>query len=451
MTTTQTTKKINNRYYFRVLMALATLAVAASLLIASAASPAHAAGTLVVNSTGDEDDANTIDGRCDVDLATSGNQCTLRAAITQADQNPGLDIIDFNIPGSGVHTIKPGSFLLINDQVTIDGYSQPGASENTLEQGGNAVLKIELNGSGAGANQGLIVVDGSGSEIKGLAINSFRDNGIRITGAESTKVEGNFIGTDPSGTTAKPNTNGGVRVSSGSGNTVGGDTPATRNVISGNFGAGVEIESDVNDVLGNFIGTDKNGTGPLGNGFDGVFILDGSGNEIGGTRPGEANTIAFNSVAGVGIDEGKGDATNNAVFSNSIFSNAGLGIDLDRDGATTNETGDADTGANNLQNFPVLTSAKTDKKGTTIKGKLNSIPNKSFTVQFFASPEADSSGFGEGKTLLGEKVVTTNTLANASFTFKPTQKVSKGQVITATATDGGNTSEFSAPKKVTRA
>jgi hypothetical protein len=162
----------------------------------------------------------------------------------------------------------------------------------------------------------------------------------------------------------------------------------------------------------------------------------------------EANTIAFNQENGVSVS---GNGVHNHVLSNSIFSNGGLGIDLNRDGVTANDTGDADTGANNLQNFPVVSSAKTSKKGTSIAGKLNSVPNKTLTVQLFASPEADDSGNGEGKTLIGEKALATDGSGNASFTFTPTQTVSKGQFITATATDlDGNTSEFSAAKKVVR-
>jgi hypothetical protein len=448
------------------MVTLLALAVVASLLVTLAAKPANAATTTyTVNSTGDESDLNPFDDLCDVSDA-AGDQCTLRAALNVATLNPtGLDVINFNIPGSGVHTIKPSSELSIPGGVLINGYSQPGSSPNTLEKGNNAVLKIELDGSAAGADaSGLRTFTGD-CVIRGLAINNYRNNGILINGGQNSKVEGSFIGTDASGTTAKPNTNNGVLIKALNGgskptnNTVGGTTPAARNVLSGNFGAGVSIVDPFtslvgptvvnNSVLGNLIGTDKNGTGSLGNGGDGVFIFDASDNTVGGTAPGEANTIAFNNPAGVSV---LGNGAGNSVFSNSIFSNGGLGIDLERDGVTDNDTGDADAGANTLQNFPVLTSAKTGRKGTSIAGKLNSVPNKTFTVQFFASPELSPSGNGQGKTFLGEKVVSTDASANAAFTFKPSQKVSKGQFITATATDSAskNTSEFSAAKKVVR-
>jgi hypothetical protein len=92
-----------------------------------------------------------------------------------------------------------------------------------------------------------------------------------------------------------------------------------------------------------------------------------------------------------------------------------------------------------------LTSAKTASGKTTIKGKLNSTPNFSFTVRFFSNPK----GTDEGKVFISKKSVTTDSNGNASFTFSPAKAVSVGRVITATATDpGGNTSEFSAPSKV---
>ena len=79
--------------------------------------------------------------------------CTLREAITAANGNPGADIINFNIPGAGVHTITPTSPLpTIIEAVTIDGYTQPGASENTLAVGNDTVLLIELDGTNAGAS-----------------------------------------------------------------------------------------------------------------------------------------------------------------------------------------------------------------------------------------------------------------------------------------------------------
>jgi hypothetical protein len=135
------------------------------------------------------------------------------------------------------------------------------------------------------------------------------------------------------------------------------------------------------------------------------------------------------------------------ILGNSIFNNTGLGIELDDDGRTPNDgPGDADTGPNNLQNFPAITSATNSGGTTTIDGQLKSTPNKTYRIEFFSNP----SGTDQGKKFIGSKDnVTTNANGNVSFRFTPSQKVAVGQVVTATATDPeGNTSEFSTPLAV---
>ena len=129
---------------------------------------------------------------------------SLRKAIDDANTNPGADTIAFNIVGSGVHTIAPASALPpITGPVVIDGYTQSGALANTnpTSQGLNTVLKIELDGTNAGTNNGLFIT-GSGSTITGLAINRFQNHGIRIDGSGATGniIIGNFIGTNAAGT-----------------------------------------------------------------------------------------------------------------------------------------------------------------------------------------------------------------------------------------------------------
>ena len=128
---------------------------------------------------------------------------SLRQAITDANASAGLDTIAFNIPGSGVHTITPGSVLpTITDPVVIDGYSQPGSSPNTLAVGDDAVLQIELDGNGAGY-YGL-TISGGGSTIKGLVIGGWGFNSVVfdiLTNGGNT-IQGCFIGTDPTGSVA---------------------------------------------------------------------------------------------------------------------------------------------------------------------------------------------------------------------------------------------------------
>jgi hypothetical protein len=141
--------------------------------------------------------------------------------------------------------------------------------------------------------------------------------------------------------------------------------------------------------------------------------------------------------------------TGNTFFGNSIHSNFGQGIDLNPNGVTPNELGDADTGPNNLQNFPVLTSVTNSGSNTTMQGSLNSRPNGAYTLEFFANAAADRSGFGEGQTFLGSTMVTTDSSGNASFTVTLPVAVAAGQIVSSTATDAaGNTSECSQNRAV---
>jgi hypothetical protein len=455
MTSTKTTTTKTN-HYFRALVALTILATMAMLLTAKLA---EASTTFTVNSTADLADLNVGDGTCDA-TASVEDTCTLRAAIQESNATiTEADTINFNIPeafrdpSSGVATISPNSELpAITDKVIIDGYTQPDSSPNTLAKGTNAVLKIELNGANTGfptpADGLKFTFDGSNSTVKGLVINRFGNMGVRIAGA-GVRIEGNFIGTDPSGTVDLGNFSQGVGIVSGTGtstdNVVGGTTLAARNLISGNdsVGVGINAGSTGIKVLGNLVGTKKDGTTALANTSTGVFIADGSNNTVSG------NTIAFNGRDGVNINEGGNldiNTTGNSVLRNSIFSNGELGIDLDLDGPNPNDLGDGDTGANNLQNTPVITSAKTVSGTTTIKGKLNSTANRTYTIQLFSNP----SGTNEGKKFIGQKSITTDGSGNRSFTFSPATSVAVGQTITATATRASthDTSEFSGPKKV---
>src|SRR3989442_11170628 len=126
--------------YFSLLLLATWLAVPRGLRQVIDPTAFAAAKTFTVDTTGDGADANVGNGVC----ATAAGKCSLRAAIEEANANAGKDTINFNIPGSGVKTISPGSPLPnITESVIIDGYSQPGASENTLANGDNAVLLIE--------------------------------------------------------------------------------------------------------------------------------------------------------------------------------------------------------------------------------------------------------------------------------------------------------------------
>ena len=211
------------------------------------------------------------------------------------------------------------------------------------------------------------------------------------------------------------------------------------NVVSGNNRYGIVLDSFAtgNRIQGNFIGVDVTGVAPLSNRFHGVRILSASNNTIGGTGGNQGNIIAFNGGVGVSVVSGGG----NAILSNSIFSNNGLGIDLGEDAVTANDAGDGDPGTNNLQNFPVLSSAT--RGSLTVLGTLDSIPNNVFRLEFFASAACDLSGHGEGERFLGSLFLTTG-VENTSFEVTLSATVDAGSFVTATATGGDDsTSEFS--------
>lgn len=585
--------------------------------------PAQTGPVFTVNTT-----AEYNDGLCSTD------DCTLREAINAANartNGTSPDEIHFNIStgcdaATGICTIAPISALPdLKDPVVIDGYTQPGASANTLAVGNNARLLIELNGANTLANTNGLVSRTS-STIRGLVINRFKGTGIYLAYGSTTKstVDGNFIGSDPSGATALGNAGNGIYIE-GSQNTIGGTKPGARNLISGNSRNGILISGVGNEVLGNYVGTNAAGTASLGNKFDGIEVsyianniiggtVSGSGNLIsgngysglhlygsttkgtvvqgnyfgtdgtgrvsignrssgiwveeaanstiggpipaarnlisgngyygmvlnngatgnivqgnhigvditgavsigngndgisivratntiiggtaaqagniisgngrhgistiystgtivqgnfigtnmtrtallgnagygidaqsgsaliGGTTTGTGNVIANNALDGIHIYFYDGSAAGNTVEGNAIYNNGGLGIGINEDGVTHNDAGDADTGNNNLQNFPLLSSLNSG----VIGGMFNSAPGTTFRVEFFANAACDPSGYGEGQQFLGAQDITTNGDGNAAFTFAFTP-VSGKPYYTATATNTltGDTSEFS--------
>jgi len=316
---------------------------------------------------------------------------------------------------------------------------------------------MELDGSNAGGGDGLYV-ETRNVVIRGPALNRFAGEGMDIQALTQSniKIEGNFIGTDHSGTQDLGNGGYGLEIMLGSGLTVGGTTPAARNLISGNQDDGINLWSTTgNTVSGNLIGTGSDGTSALGNTGNGVTLLGTSNNLIGGVTPTSANTIAFNAKDGVVVlDSTNSDysSVGNRILSNSIFNNGGLGIDLigpnedyDTNVPAANDILDPGVGPNDLQNSPVVTSAKASRRGTTIEGTLNSTPNTGFAVQLFSNPLGDV----EGKAFIGVKSVATDASGNASFSMRA-KRLSGMITATATTFSTANTSEFSAPRKVRR-
>ena len=424
---------------------------------------------------------------------------SLRQAILDANANPGLDTIAFAIPGAGVHTISPSSSLdPITDPAIVDGYSQPGSGVNTDPVATNAVLQIELDGTGAsGAAVGLSLSNAAVT-VQGLVINGW-GSGIRTFGSGGDVIRGNFLGTDAAGSVAKPN---GVAIGiSASNELVGGTSPADRNLISGNtagsFDGAIEIAGGANATIqgnligtdatglraipnadgiysnmpatiggaapgagnvisgnsldgmfiqaavvirGNWIGTTADGNGPLGNAAHGINIHESVGATIGGIGAGDANVIAFNGVAGV-LVSGSGAA--NTIRGNSMFGN-GIGIDLNGDGPSANDAGDTDSGGNGLQNFPILQSVTTGAT-THVVAKFQSVPTTTFDLDWYVDPACSRfpRELLQGKTYVLSTQVTTDALGNAVIDADLPFATAAGERVTAAVTDpGGNTSEF---------
>ncbi|MBE9128186.1 MULTISPECIES: S8 family serine peptidase [unclassified Coleofasciculus] len=359
----------------------------------------------------------------------------------------------------GGTTTGAGNLISGNDAEGIN--IQRSSATNNVIQGNYIGTDVTGTKDLGNSDQGIYIATGSNNLIGGSTVearNLISGNDSRgITLSVSTMnnvIIGNYIGTDITGTKALGN-RGGVGIG-GFRNILGGTIPEERNLISGNDWDGVSIRRDIriseqsgtqNVVQGNYIGTDVTGIQPLGNQGEGVTI-EGADNTIGGTDLGAGNIIAFNNSEGIWLldpNTVQSERTNgNAILGNSIFSNTQLGIDIiGSRGVTANDLGDGDVGANNLQNFPVLTSATSSGNSTTIQGTLNSTPNDTFRLEFFSNSSLDPSGYGEGETFLGFQDVTTDSSGNANFTLNLPEG-SVGQFITATATDpDNNTSEFS--------
>ena len=338
---------------------------------------------------------------------------------------------------------------------TFQGVYLNGAGTSGNRVSGNYIgTNLAGNAAVANAGDGVEIYNGpTGSIIGGAApgagnvISGNANRNVLIIAASGNTVLGNLIGLNAAGTGALVNGGPGIQMWGGaSGNTIGG-TSGGRNFISGNTNEGLTISdsgTNANIVVGNSIGTTPGGA-VVANSGNGISIFGGpQNNVIGGTAVGAANSISGNGGAGIAIYNA---STANRISGNSITANNGLGIDFWNDGVTANDMGDGDTGPNNLQNFPVLNSAAVGV-GTTISWTLNSTPNTTFRVEFFANATND----GEGQTFLGAASVTTNASGNPAVTPISTTLpavVPANYYLTATATDpAGNTSEFSANRQV---
>jgi parallel beta-helix repeat protein len=380
-----------------------------------------------------------------------------------AIDNAGSNTIGGTVPGAGnVISGKSGYGVHIFGTSAIGNMVEGNLigtdASGTAAVGNNTGGSASAVGVSDGASSNLI----SGNVISGTQ--NTNGLGVLIIGANDNVLTGNRIGTDINGHTGLGsngmplgNGGGGVSILGAQGNTISG------NIVSGNLGDGIGLSrsnTSGNQILNNQVtgnagvgvgiynaNSDNNlvaGNSILSNGHDGVAIGYGaSNNTIGGTTAGAANTIAFNGGAGVVVTQA--DSVGNSIRGNSIHDNGALGIDLGGDGVTLNTPGGPHVGPNDLQNFPVLTSAVVSGSGTTVTGTLNSTPNATFTLDFYSNTVPDSSHFGQGRTYLGVlQDVTTDGNGNATFIATLATPVPAGQgFVTATATDAaGSTSEF---------
>lgn len=329
--------------------------------------------------------------------------------------------------GDGISDALEGNLA---DSIELIGSSFPeGASYNVVAGNriGTDTTGLERLTRGGllvrnGANFNRIGTNGDGVsdalERNVIVANLPAANGMILWDSQGNQVAGNFIGVGADGTTPLGSSAAGVEIAqNATGNTIGGPTPAMRNVI-GNNSVGIELRSESSMVIGNLIADNVNA---------GVRVLGDS-------------------------------ATRNTIRRNAMLANGALGIDLGPAGVTINDEGDAnadppiapdlDTGANDLQNFPELKSAIANPSGIRVAGQLRSTPLQTFILDFYAVVDVDPSGFGEGARWLASLETTTDERGVAGFSLEIADAVS-GEYITATATNSsGSTSEFSAAQLV---
>jgi hypothetical protein len=393
---------------------------------------------------------NTVQGNyIGVDISGNGNLGNTSTGISlSASQNQGATQSPSVIggatssPGAGAGNVISGNvadgILFGNSSggvlgpVTIQGNMIGLGVDGTTAMGNGIGIESQTS---PGATMDAVLIGGTSATMRNII--SANDDGI-LYASINTTVQGNFIGTDISGTLARPNTFYGIEIAgdhrdpsdpSATTITIGGTASGAGNLISGNHTGGISTRFANGIIQGNHIGTQADGTSPLGNGGAGITVLNfGMPVQImvGGTAAGSGNVIAFSTGSGVSTA-----VSTVTVLGNSIFSNGQLGIDLG--GAIPNDLGDADTGPNNLQNFPVLTGVTISGNTTTIVGALNSNATTTYRLEFFGN---------SGQVFLGSTDVTTDGSGNASFNISVPQAAAN---VTSTATDpNGNTSEFSA-------
>jgi CSLREA domain-containing protein len=313
----------------------------------------------------------------------------------------------------------------------------------------NAYIGVDVTGLKPLGNggDGVLIEDTDTHQIgavdsRGRNVISANNRGIRVVNSNNIFLYGNFIGVDKNGAKAIGNQVG-IELNSSSNNTIMGDSigGGIPNIIGGNVDEGILITgaaSTNNTVQGTLIGLTLSGS--FVSNAVGILIEDASNNNIGVVSdPPKPNIISANFEGGLIITGGAG----NIITANSFVQNI-VDIDLGGDGVTENDNQDSDSGPNNLQNYPEITSI--NATGTTIQGTLNSTPDEDFRIEIFMNLQCSFSGRGEGEIYIGFADLTTNLQGDGNFTLNvEAGYVKPGYLISATARNltTGDTSEFS--------
>ncbi len=424
-----------------------------ALTVVSSGNPtATPSSELTVTTVDDVADGDTSSVAALIGDPGADGEISLREAIIAANNTAGLNTIEFDITGSGPHTIDLSAALPnITGTIVIDGTSEP-------DYGSAPVVRID--GSALTSEDALRLEHGStGSTIRGLSVTGFSGGDAIEIRSDYNTIVGNYLGLATNGTTVAGNDVGVMLRDGADFNTIGGSDAVDRNLISGNIYAGVaiwEVGTDENRVVGNWIGLDKNGD-VVSAGDHGVVIWDGPyNNQVGGDNPGEGNRIAGHNN-GVVVDDNTGaDPLDNAILGNEIFAVNEMAIDLDNEQVTTNDAGDGDSGPNDLLNHPELTGVTQDGADLDIDFDLDVELAGDYRIEFFENPAGIGGvGLGEGQVFLGAVTVTHAGSGSQSFseTLIGVTATAIGSV-TATATEDlgggsyGSTSEFCAPGPV---
>ncbi len=450
------------------------------------------------------------------------------AANTLAVGDNAIQLIELN--GAGISGTGVGLNISAGNS-TVEGLVINRFSGNGIElrsKGNNTIIGnfIGTNATGTAAlpngGSGISILDPTSDTIGGALasnrniISGNTTNGISIDQNDSKAsspgssapsfniIQGNYIGTDTSGTAALGNGSNGVSINNSQGNQILG------NIISAN-GTGIQMggkSSTGNTIQGNFIGTDATGSMPLGNnvgidvgngarsnviGVTAIFPTSGSAAVNQATAASQRNVISGNKGDGIAFVDGADATIQNQVYGNyigtkvdginglgngadgilllasnqvigdtttgagnTIAFNGGAGVDVSSGSGNAilsnsifaNHTGIVlGTGANNGQAAPTLSSIVSVSGNTLIRGTFTSSPNTTVILQFYGNPSLDPAGLAEGQTLLGTITATTNSSGTGSFATVLPISFPFGQHVTATATTftTNNTSTFSKP------